>query len=63
MTPDPITIDGDTLAFDAMKKMERNNKKAISVLPVADVEGTVVGILRLHDLVQAGLAEQPAEDN
>ena len=63
MTADPITVDGDTLAFDAMKKMERNNKKAISVLPVADVEGTVIGILRLHDLVQAGLAEQPAEDN
>jgi arabinose-5-phosphate isomerase len=63
MTPDPITVDGDALAFDAMKKMERNNKKAISVLPVANAEGTVIGILRLHDLVQAGLAEQPAKDN
>ena len=34
--------------------MERNQKKAITVLPVVDA-GTVVGMLRMHDLVQARL--------
>jgi arabinose-5-phosphate isomerase len=63
MTADPITVDGDALAFEAMKKMERNNKKAISVLPVANLDGKIIGILRLHDLVQAGLGEQPTKDN
>jgi CBS domain-containing protein len=35
--------------------MERNAKKAITVLPVIDDEN-VVGMLRMHDLVQAGLS-------
>jgi arabinose-5-phosphate isomerase len=38
--------------------MERNNKKAITLLPVVDDGGKVTGILRLHDLVQAGLITQ-----
>jgi arabinose-5-phosphate isomerase len=50
------------LAIDAMKRMERNNKKAVSVLPVVGVDGKVVGVLRLHDLVQAGLVEQASEE-
>jgi len=55
MTPDPITVDGDVLAIQALETMERNRRKAIGVLPVVDEEERMVGLLRLHDLVQAGL--------
>jgi arabinose-5-phosphate isomerase len=57
MTRDPITVSELVLAVDAIKMMERNSKKAISVLPVIDSAGSVVGVLRLHDLVQAGLSD------
>ena len=36
--------------------MEHNRRKAVSVLPVVNEEQTLQGLLRLHDLVQAGLA-------
>ena len=62
MTKDPLTIENSVLAIDAMKRMERNNKKAVSVLPVVGADGNVVGVLRLHDLVQAGLVEQASEE-
>jgi arabinose-5-phosphate isomerase len=62
MTEDPLTIENSVLAIDAMKRMERNNKKAVSVLPVVGADGKVVGVLRLHDLVQAGLVEQASEE-
>jgi arabinose-5-phosphate isomerase len=55
MTSDPITVAGDLLAVDAIQCMEANRRKAISVLPVVDGEGCLQGMLRLHDLVQAGL--------
>jgi arabinose-5-phosphate isomerase len=56
MTADPITVPGTTLAIEAIKRMERNRRKSIGVLPVVDAEGRMLGLLRLHDLVQAGLA-------
>jgi arabinose-5-phosphate isomerase len=55
MTADPITVETDTLAVEAMERMERNRRKAIGVLPVVDSERRMQGLLRLHDLVQAGL--------
>ena len=54
MTPDPISISHDEMAIDAMILME-NRPSQIYVLPVVDFEGKAVGIVRLHDLVQAGL--------
>ena len=56
MTEDPITITGDTLAIEALQQMERNRRKAIAVLPVVAEDTRMLGLLRLHDLVQAGLA-------
>jgi arabinose-5-phosphate isomerase len=56
MTADPITIPGDTLAIEALQQMERNRRKPIAVLPVVDEDTRMLGLLRLHDLVQAGLA-------
>lgn len=55
MTADPITVPVGMLAIEAIERMERNRRKAITVLPVVDDQDRMVGLLRLHDLVQAGL--------
>jgi arabinose-5-phosphate isomerase len=55
MTADPITVEAGLLAVDAIKAMEHNSRKPISVLPVVNASGQLEGLLRLHDLVQAGL--------
>ncbi len=54
MTKTPITITGEVMAIEALKLME-NRSSQIMVLPVVDEANTVVGILRLHDLVRCGL--------
>ena len=55
MTTSPIAVASGMPAIEALTLMERNAKKAITVLPVID-EARVVGMLRMHDLVQAGLS-------
>ena len=55
MTATPISVQSHVAAVEALTLMERNARKAITVLPVVD-DGTVVGMLRMHDLVQAGLS-------
>ena len=55
MTTNPITIKESALAIEALKLMELNNKKPISVLPVINNSGKMAGLLRLHDLIQAGI--------
>jgi len=55
MTGDPITTTPDQLAVQALERMERNRRKPISVLPVVTPSRQMLGLLRLHDLVQAGL--------
>ena len=55
MTTTPIAVASGMPAIEALTLMERNAKKAITVLPVID-EAKVVGMLRMHDLVQAGLS-------
>ena len=54
MTRDPLSIAAGTLALDALQLME-DRPSQISVLPVIDRENRPVGLLRLHDLVRAGL--------
>jgi arabinose-5-phosphate isomerase len=56
MTADPITVQPQLLAVAAMELMERNRRKAIAVLPVQAEDGELLGLLRLHDLVQAGFS-------
>lgn len=58
-TSDPISVTPDTLAAEALRMMERNPAQALSVLPVID-GGELVGLLRLHDLVQAGFTSNQA---
>ncbi|KZR63804.1 MULTISPECIES: KpsF/GutQ family sugar-phosphate isomerase [Prochlorococcus] len=58
MTKDPITVEADLLVVEAIKQMERNRRKPVSVLPVVSAASTgrqLLGLLRLHDLIQAGL--------
>lgn len=45
----------DVLAWDAMKLMEQNKELPITVLPVIDHDKRVHGLLKLHDVLQAGL--------
>jgi arabinose-5-phosphate isomerase len=55
MNPRPvIVLSPDQLAYDALQQME-NRPRAISVAPVVDAEGRCLGMLRVHDLVRAGL--------
>ena len=51
----PISVSAGVPAIEALTLMERHTKKAITVLPVIDGEN-VVGMVRMHDLVQAGLS-------
>ncbi|NRA27663.1 MAG: KpsF/GutQ family sugar-phosphate isomerase [Opitutales bacterium] len=55
MTMNPITVTPDVLAIDAMRIME-DRESQISVLPVvSSVNIQCVGIIRIHDIVKAGL--------
>ena len=56
MTTDPITVPAEMMAVEAIQRMEHNGRQPISVLPVVNAAGELDGLLRLHDLVQAGLA-------
>ena len=50
-----IVTNSNKLAIDALNLMENNKKKSVSVLPVLKENGDIMGLLRLHDLVKAGL--------
>jgi len=54
MTRKPIVATPDLLAFDALQLME-NRPSQISVLPVVDLDGTCLGLIRVHDIVRSGL--------
>jgi arabinose-5-phosphate isomerase len=54
MTENPIVVQESRMAAEALSLME-NRPSQISVIPVLDGENKVVGIIRVHDLVQAGL--------
>ena len=55
MTSDPIAVAPDQLAVVALDQMQHNRRKTISVLPVQAASGELLGLLRLHDLLEAGL--------
>jgi arabinose-5-phosphate isomerase len=48
-------INPNTLAWDAMKAMEADQKRPIMVLPVIEDDKTVIGIIKMHDIVQSGI--------
>lgn len=51
MTPDPVCIDGDMLAADALSILQRHE---ITILPIVDEARKLVGMLHLHDLLGKG---------
>lgn len=52
----PVTVAEGEPASTALERMERRSSQ-LSVLPVVDASGAYVGLVRLHDLVRAGLGE------
>jgi arabinose-5-phosphate isomerase len=42
-------------AFEAMRQMEENREQLIYALPVVDKERRLVGLIKMHDLVQSGI--------
>ena len=55
MTKKPITISNSASIIETIDLMECNSKKPISAIPVLKDDDEVVGIIRLHDLIQTGL--------
>lgn len=55
MTKTPRTVHQDLLAWDALQLMERDPQHAITAMPVVDSQQTLQGLIRLHDIIQAGL--------
>jgi arabinose-5-phosphate isomerase len=56
MTKTPRWIHEGSLAWDALKTMEADPRRPITVLPVLDDAKKIVGILKLHDILQAGIS-------
>ena len=54
MTFSPLAASKDELAWEAMKRMQKDPKKWVMILPVLE-NRKVVGLLRMHDIVNAGL--------
>jgi arabinose-5-phosphate isomerase len=55
MTPNPISIGPEILAWEAMKFMEADYKRRIMMLPVIDYDSKALGLLHLHDVIQSGI--------
>ncbi len=55
MTKSPITIEEKVLVVEAIEMMEINRKKPITIMPIINQKNKLIGFLRLHDLIQAGL--------
>lgn len=54
MTKVPKSIESSRLAWDAAKEMESDQKRPVMVLPVVEEE-KVVGLIKMHDILQSGL--------
>lgn len=55
MTKKPRSIKYDEMASGALALMEADQEHPITVLPVMDEEDKVVGLIKMHDIVQSGL--------
>lgn len=55
MTHNPKTIDPNTLAADALAKMELNMPGPLLMYFILDADSRPVGLLHLHDILRAGL--------
>lgn len=56
MTSCPRSISKEAMAWDALRVMEGDQKNPITILPVLDKNGDrVIGVIKMHDLIQAGI--------
>ncbi len=55
MTSTPRTVESHLLAWDAMKAMEAFQNQAISAMPVIDDQKRLLGLIKMHDIIQCGL--------
>lgn len=55
MTLTPRTIGPDELAAKALSLMEDDQKRPITTLAVVDESNKVLGLIKMHDIVQTGL--------
>lgn len=55
MIENPKKVDSHSLAYDAMRYMEGDQKSPIMVLPVVESGDRVVGLIKLHDIIQSGV--------
>lgn len=55
MSKNPRTIHPEKLAFEALRKMESDQKRPITVLAVVDEKKKVVGVIKMHDIIQSGI--------
>ncbi len=51
----PKTTSSEELAWTALQKMEENQQHPITVLAVIDASEKVVGIIKMHDILQSGI--------
>lgn len=54
MTKNPRKIESENLVIESIKIMEGLERKEVSVLPVVDNQNKIVGLIKLHDIIQAG---------
>jgi len=55
MTKTPRSIGPEALAWEAVKSMESNRLHPITVLAVIDQDRKLLGIIKMHDILQAGI--------
>lgn len=55
MTKTPRWIEANELAWAALQKMEADQKHPITVLAVLDESRAIVGVIKMHDIVQSGI--------
>jgi len=58
MTRNPKTIDPETLAADALHRMETNLPGPLLMYFIVDADHRPVGLLHLHDILRAGLRSE-----
>lgn len=54
MTPSCIATEKGKKALEVLKLMQKDKKKWVHVMPVTD-QDRLIGLIRMHDLVQAGI--------
>lgn len=55
MTKGGRSTSAHLLAWEAMQMMEENKKSPIMVLPVVDDNKKILGLLKMHDILQSGI--------